>query len=481
MSLAYSIANALTGLQASSKAAEIVSNNVANAMTEGYARRELDLSARAFGGQGAGVSVDGVRRVVDEAVLRDRRLSDAAVGQSSVAAEFYSALERLIGTPEDAESLSANVNALETSLIEAASRPESEGRLQAIADAAVALTDHLNRASAGVQQLRMDAEGGISSQVNTLNASLKQVEDLNKQIVAATQSKQDPSALLDLRQQELDKISAIVPLNVVQRERGSVAVFTTNGERLLDGKRAVLSFEPTRFIDSGMTHAAGDLNGILVDGRAVSTDGPKSPLGGGSLGGLFELRDDLAVEAQAQLDVVARDMVERFSDPAVDTTLGPTDPGLFTDLGVAFDPADEVGLSARITVNTAVTGGELWRLRDGLGPTAVQDVGNATLLQGLADQLATKRPAAAGAIAGNRTAVEIASHVLSSVGVARQTSETTLAGATGQQTAFSSLQGADGVDSDAEMQKLMLIEQAYAANARVISVADELMQIILGL
>ena len=36
-----------------------------------------------------------------------------------------------------------------------------------------------------------------------------------------------------------------------------------------------------------------------------------------------------------------------------------------------------------------------------------------------------------------------------------------------------------GVDSDDELQSLMLVEQAYAANARVLSVIDELMKLLL--
>ena len=37
---------------------------------------------------------------------------------------------------------------------------------------------------------------------------------------------------------------------------------------------------------------------------------------------------------------------------------------------------------------------------------------------------------------------------------------------------------ANGVDTDAEMQRLMLLEQAYAANARVLQVAAELMRML---
>jgi len=38
-----------------------------------------------------------------------------------------------------------------------------------------------------------------------------------------------------------------------------------------------------------------------------------------------------------------------------------------------------------------------------------------------------------------------------------------------------------GVDTDEEMQNLLLIEQAYAANAKVFQTADDMIQILLGM
>jgi flagellar hook-associated protein 1 FlgK len=48
-----------------------------------------------------------------------------------------------------------------------------------------------------------------------------------------------------------------------------------------------------------------------------------------------------------------------------------------------------------------------------------------------------------------------------------------------QQTSLRSLELAGGVDTDQEMQKLLLIEQSYAANARVIQTVDEMIQTLL--
>jgi flagellar hook-associated protein 1 len=38
-----------------------------------------------------------------------------------------------------------------------------------------------------------------------------------------------------------------------------------------------------------------------------------------------------------------------------------------------------------------------------------------------------------------------------------------------------------GVDSDQQTQQLLLIEQSYAANAKVISAVDEMLQLLLGM
>lgn len=71
MSLGAALSSALSGLTANSRAAGLVASNIANATTESYGRRSLDLSSRALGSSG-GVWIDGVSRNVDTAVLADR-------------------------------------------------------------------------------------------------------------------------------------------------------------------------------------------------------------------------------------------------------------------------------------------------------------------------------------------------------------------------------------------------------------------------
>jgi len=486
MTISGSLSNALSGLTAASRAAELVSSNVANAMTEGYGRRELDLQARYVGnGTPAGVRVTGVRRDVDMVLVQDRRLADATAGYGDTIAGFHARMETILGTPDNPGSLSGRIAQFDAALIEASSRPDNAARLDAAIRAAEGLVRHLNDASGKVQALRMEADARIDAEVRHLNDGLVQVQNLNRQIKESAARGQDPSALMDQRQQTIDRLSSIVPLQQIDRGHGMIALYTPGGAILLDGRAAELSFTRVGVIVPEMTQSSGALSGLEINGYPARTDGARSPIGGGSLAALFELRDELATTAQTRLDAVARDLVERFQDPGVDTTRAAGEPGLFTDAGLAFSAANEIGLSERLAVNTRVrpdAGGDLWRLRDGLGATSPGDAGDTSLLNALRTALDAPRVPASGTFLGvARSASGLAADFLSIVSAARTDSEARQAHATAHLDSLTFMEAQSGVDTDHEMQKLMLIEQSYAANARVITTVGQMLNTLMEL
>ncbi|WP_424943761.1 flagellar hook-associated protein FlgK [Aliiroseovarius crassostreae] len=485
MTIANSMQNALSGLNAASRAANLVSSNVANAMTEGYGPRSLELSSRSLAGSGSGVFVEGVTRHTDEVLIGDRRLTDAAVGYDNTKADFLKSVESMIGTPDQAGSLSGRLAQFEAALIEASSQPESQARLSAVNEAAKSIVSHLESTSGNIQKARLDADQDIAAQVGQLNTGLKQVEQLNVKIQEAVTRGVDPSGLMDLRQQTIDRISSIVPLKQMPRENGMVTLMTTGGAIVLDHKAAEFGFTPVNMIVPEMSQSGGALSGLTMNGQPVRTDGVRSPIHGGSLAAEFEIRDELAVEAQTRLDGFARDLMERFEDPALDGTRPPGDPGLFTDNGAVFDPLTEIGLSGRLAVNALIDpaqGGNLWKIRDGLGATTQGPVGNASLINDLADALNVARaPASGGFTAAARSSAGLAGDLLSSISADLAAAEVQRSFSMSQNTTLKQMELTKGVDTDAEMQKLMMIEQAYAANARVITVADEMIQTLLGM
>jgi flagellar hook-associated protein 1 FlgK len=222
-----------------------------------------------------------------------------------------------------------------------------------------------------------------------------------------------------------------------------------------------------------------------MNGNPLTLGADGGRIAGGRLAALFDVRDGLVVEAQSRLDSVARDLYERFADPAVDPTIAGTDPGLFTDSGAGFLVADEVGLAGRLQVNAAADpaqGGALWRLRSGLYATAQNDPGDGTLLRAMGDALSSTRSPGSGPFVGlARSAGALAGELGALWTSEMQSMETRLAYSGSRSDTLRNLHLQDGVDTDQEMQRLLVLEQAYAANARVVNTIDELMQTLLGL
>jgi len=483
MSITAGLSSALSGLNAAARAAEIVSSNIANAMTEGYGRRELQLGARTIGGSGQGVSVNGVTRQSDPILLADRRLAQAGSGARDTAASFLKRVEKAFGTVDDATSLGSRISDFDSALIEASSRPESEARLSRVLDAAKALSSHLASAGTDIQQARSDADDQIASQVTQVNTALARIEDLNGKIRATMGSGRDNSALIDQRQQAIDSISQIIPLREVPRDKGEVALFTTGGAVVLDGLRAQFGFTPVGVVVAGMTQASGALSGLTLNGKALSTAADDGPISGGTLAAQFAIRDDLAPQAQAKLDATARDLIERFAASGLDSTTATGAAGLFTDNGAAFNAANETGLAQRIAVNTAVDpsqGGALWRLRDGLGATMPGASGNSQLLKDLQTALTAPRiPASGGFMTGARSFATLAADLVAGAASARVSAENEASFSAARLDTLSTMEKEQGVDTDQEMQSLLVIEQAYAANAKVIATIGEMMQKLL--
>lgn len=471
MTLSVSLSNALSGLSAASRAADLVSSNIANALTPGYGPRAPALSARALGG----VAVEGVQRDVDPVLVADRRQADAARAGAEAERGFLSRLERLIGGPDDPGALSARVAEFEAALTSAAGDPASPQRLEASVMAAERLASGLRDAAEGVQAMRAEADGDIAGMVDRVNAGLARVQDLNSTIVANDARGRDTAGLLDRRQQAIDDLAELVPLREVARPGGAVALYTAGGAALLDGTAAEIGFDPSPIVTATLRAETGGLSGLTIDGR---TPGPGA-FDGGALESRFALRDDLAVSAQTGLDALARDLVARFGDDLPDASRAPGAPGLFTDAGAAFAPGAETGLAGRITVNDAVrpeAGGAAWRLRDGLGAADPGSAGDGSLLGAMRDALAERRaPVSDGFGPTPRGVGALAADLSAQVATRGQAAEARQSHAAARHSELVEAERSAGVDTDQEVQSLLLIEQTYGANARMIRAIDEMM------
>ncbi|MEX0281736.1 MAG: flagellar hook-associated protein FlgK, partial [Arenibacterium sp.] len=425
MSLNIALNSALSGLAAAARGSTVISENIANALTPGYARRELELVAQ--GDVAAGVQVAGIIRHVDPAITANRRAADADLSYQTTLSDYHNRLSLVVGQASEPVSLTSKLADFSEALISASSRPESGERLNNVMLTAKDLANHINDAGRAVQDLRSEADRKIGLQIEELNNALKDVHALNSRIASTGLSGGSTASLLDQRQRLIDSINEMVPVNVVQRDQGRVAFYSNDGAILVDSSAGEFSFSPSNTIVADMTIEGGTLSALQLNGRALRTSSSKSDVPGGSLSGLFEIRDALGTKAQADLDAVARDLMERFEASGLDTTLAAGAPGLFTDKGAAFDATNQVGLAGRLQLNAAVDpeqGGETWRLRDGLGAITPGPAGDARFLQALQSTLETPRsPATGGFGTGLLQASDVAAALESRIAQAANVAE----------------------------------------------------------
>jgi flagellar hook-associated protein 1 FlgK len=477
MSISSALNNAVTGLTASSRMAEVVSSNLSNALTEGYGRRDVSLSSAQVGGMGGGVRIDGITRFSDPGLLADRRLADAALAGEQRSANALVRLENSFGGVDGVTGLAARYAAFERALIVASSDPSTETRLAAAVSrlSDVAMTLQANTRS--TQFLRQEADATIARDIDRLNTGLRQVAELNKDILRINASGSDPSGLMDTRQQIVDDIATIVPLRELPRDNGTIALMTTNGTTLLDGRPVQFGFVGTPTITADMTLASGALSGLTVDGQAIDPQSGIGRLGGGSLGAAFMMRDATLVEVQMGLDHVAADLMARFQDPVNDPTLVVGLSGILTDQGGVLNLAGLAGLAGRVSLAATIDpaqGGNPTLLRDGLYTATAGPIGNSSQLDQWLGALTLPRADVPGTAV--RSSAGRVADFTADIGRQRLAAEEAASFSAAKWDNLREAELANGVDTDFELQVLLRVEQAYAANARVVETVNAMMQ-----
>lgn len=484
MSISQALSNAASGLGAASRQAGLASQNIANALTPGYARREISLAERVVAGRGAGVRVAGVDRAAAPALARERRLADGVAARDETRLAAAEKIRALFGGPEDQGSIFARLAAFDHALRDLANQPAGAAALEGAVARARHLATGINDAAHSLQALRQDADGAIAAEVERVNAALAGIVRLNGEIERAVVAGRDANAFMDERDRQLDLVNRALPSRALIRDNGRIDLMTLEGVALIAGEARQLSFTPTPVIAAGQTYAGGALSGLLVGGVDIAPGGGTQAISAGALAGLFALRDEIAPEAAADLDAFAAELIGRFAAPGVDPTAPAGAAGLFTDAGAALGGPYAPGLAARLALNGAVDprqGGEAFRLRDGVYAAGPGPVGSNAILVNLLAALDAPRPSAlsGGALA---TAADAAAGLVARRGARLAEMKAEAAGSGAYRDALREAELAEtGVDADAELQQLLLIEQAYAANARVIEVAARLIDRLMEL
>jgi flagellar hook-associated protein 1 FlgK len=326
MGLSQALSTAVSGLRVTQAGMQLIASNVANAETPGYVRKTMDQVATATGGTGLGVRTSAINRVLDLYVQRQLRTETSGGAYADLRADFYERLQQIYGDPGSETTLETIFNKFSTALQGLATSPDSSTARRDVLSAAQVLAQQLNNTTSDIQGLRTDAEQGLADAVKQANNAMQQIARINQQLGTANPGEGTTAALLDERDNYVQQLSQLMDIRTVENDHQQIAVSTNSGIQLVGTEASQLTFDAQGTITPNSAWSSDP------DLRNVGTIKLISPTGGdidliankairsGQIAALIEMRDQVLVEAQGQMDALAAALSQALSDRTVDGT-----------------------------------------------------------------------------------------------------------------------------------------------------------------
>lgn len=496
MQLDAALASANSGLAAIAQGFDVISQNIANASTPDYTNEvstTVDVSA---GGQAMGTLAQPATLELNTGMQSQVLAQNATVSALSTAASALSAVAAAQGATGQSQDLASLLGNLGDAFSTLLNDPSNATQQSAVVSAAGALTSQINTLSNAYQQARQSAQNSIVSDVATLNATLATIGSLSQQIVTLTSEGQSTADLENQRNAAIDQAGQLAGIQFLTQSNGNVTAYTSTGLAVpLDGTPPFATQSAT--LSAASTYPSS-IPEITLDGTDVTSE-LTSATGAGAIGANLVLRDQTLPTEQAELDEFSETLSTRFSAQGLTLFTDPT--GNVPAAGGAPPQENYVGYAGAITVNPAVTA-DPSLVTDGTNAVAGsatgasaftpntpgQEAGFTTLItrvlsyalgSEVQDGVSQPAPATTGlGAAGNLSTPyaaqpDLASQAAALVGAQAadaSNAQTALTNAQSLQTALqSTLTASSGVSIDTEMSTMIALQNAYGANAKVLS------------
>ncbi|MES0885266.1 flagellar hook-associated protein FlgK [Roseibium sp. SCP14] len=434
---------ATSSLSATQVQLSVASANIANADTDGYTAKSASVTSQSTLGYGSGVSVTGISSSVSKYLLEDLMNATTETAGATVTADYLGSLQQSFGTTTgsdgDGSSLANTIAAFESSLTELAATPESASLASATVSALEDVTYQLNGMSAEVQQQIDRADEEIADGVDAANEAITTIAVLNEQIEAASARGDSTADLEDQLNVAIVSLSEQMEIATFKGGDGTVKVYTSSGQVLVDNSVHLLSAE---------TGADGKTI-VSVNGADITAD-----LESGRLGALIELRDETLPAYQDMLDELATTFIDELNAVSPDLLTGSGAADIAVSESVRSDPGQMLGSTLPSEV--------AYNMLDVLQSDASFD-------------------AAGNLSGGDMTFTDYANDILSDLVGKTNSAQTSLETAEGELTIVSdTISSMYGVNVDEELARLSELEQLYSVASTLLSVVQQMFDDLLA-
>lgn len=283
---------ARTGLFASQKGLDVVSQNIANANTVGYTRQRILTTPF---GYDLGVLFLGVEQIRDSFIDNHFRSESSLNSEYQVKADALTMMEDYFQEPSD-NSLGQAISNFFNSLQEMSMSPETEEMRSQVMQNALIVTDTMHYIYNKLTELQQNQNSEVQNTVDQINMHATNLAVLNEQIVKQEVSGQKANELRDERNNILDQLSKLIDIKTTEDKNGSVSVMI-GGSYLVEGLQA-----------NEMTVAADKANPIEGESDLFtirwSDSNEEVEVGGGKLKGILDIRDGTGVSSSDNLKMM---------------------------------------------------------------------------------------------------------------------------------------------------------------------------------
>ncbi len=494
---ALSIAN--SGLSAISQSLTLVSQNIANASTPGYAVELESTESVDAGGQASGTRSTVPTLATDGALQNQLNDATAQAAAADVTNSALANIQPALGTVAVGDDLNSQLTALQNSFSNLLNDPSSQPQQAAVITAASTHAQTINGVSDTYDQARQNAQNSLVTEVGQLNSALAEIGDLSNQIIVLQGEGQSTVDLENQRNAATATITGLVDAHFVALPNGDLQVYTASGAQLPTRQTNPLSIASAD-VGPSVFYPGGGLPGITLDGVDVT-----NAFNSGQIGANVTLRDSTIPTYQAELDEFSNTLADRFD--AQGLTLFTNSSGA---LPVSSSPPVQsgyVGFATTIEVNPVVAATPSL-VRDGTRSVLAGDPGggspytpNPQNLAGFTglitrilsytfsddSQAGTPQPVPnttglgpSGTLAAPfgppASLTDFATAIIGSQSADSQNADTEATDTAAVQTSLQNkLTGETGVSMDTEMTDMIALQNAYAANAKIITSVQELL------
>jgi flagellar hook-associated protein 1 len=302
MSVYTTLSIARQGLYVSQLGLQVTAQNIANVNTEGYKRQRVNQANLAYG---LGVTVTSIERQLNP--FAEKRLLDVTSDASCAEAKAVTCknLEDLFndvaqrGLDEEFEDFFTALQDLSSNPSGASERATLRSRGESIASL---FEFYYNQ----MDQEMKSQDVVVDDAVAKINSIVKNVAELSRRIGQNLENKMGTNELCNERDELVRQLSELVPVKVMQDEKGNYSVSIEGGMPLVAGA--------TYYQLETQTDVTNDLKKQVIwkTSSGIQMDITDS-LTSGTLGAALTIRDEIVPEQMDKLDRLAAEFVLAFN------------------------------------------------------------------------------------------------------------------------------------------------------------------------